>query len=237
MQTAPHIVVVEDDDTQRDLLAAVLEHQGFRVSGVRTGEELRSLLQHDAPALVMLDVQLPGEDGFSLARFVRDRAPQSGIMMVTSAVDTADRVVGLDAGADDYIVKPLELPELLARVRSVLRRVQPSCLARASATVSVGRRVLDIRRGLLLEHDGGGEGEKLAASEMSLLQVFVANPHRPLERDWLMEVTSHRERHELDRAIDLRIARLRRKVERDARRPRTIRTVRGIGYMFVPESA
>src|ERR1041385_3590064 len=122
MDSRPHIIVVEDEPTQRDQLIEYLSRQGFRVSGAENGDALRSLIGRDLPSLVMLDVGLPGEDGFALARWLRERSGHLGIIMVTAASDTVDRVVGLETGADDYIAKPFEPRELLARVKSVLRR-------------------------------------------------------------------------------------------------------------------
>jgi two-component system phosphate regulon response regulator OmpR len=154
--------------------------------------------------------------------------------MVSVAGDTIDRVAGLEAGADDYIAKPFEPRELLARVKSVLRRASATTTGEFSgAKVAMGRRVLDLERRLLLDIDGAEE--RLAPGEFNLLKLFVQNPNRPLARDWLLEVTSHREAEAFDRAIDLRIARLRRKIERDSTHPEAIRTVRGVGYMFVPK--
>ena len=179
----------------------------------------------------MLDVGLPGEDGFALARWLREKSGRVGLIMVTAAADTVDRVVGLESGADDYIAKPFEPRELLARVKSVLRRA--AGVPAEGPRVRIGRRVLDLERRILVDPDDGSE-ERLAASEFDLLKIFAENPNRPLMRDWLLEVTAHREADAFDRAIDLRITRLRRKVETDPAHPEAIRTVRGIGYMFVP---
>jgi two-component system phosphate regulon response regulator OmpR len=227
----PHIVVVEDEAVQRQMLADYLGRQNFRVSALGDGAALRRVVERELPALVMLDVGLPGEDGFALARWLREKSGRVGIIMVTAAADTVDRVVGLETGADDYIAKPFEPRELLARVKSVLRRAAgaPS----AGPRVRIGRRILDLERRVLVDPDDGGE-ERLAASEFDLLRIFAENPNRPLMRDWLLEVTAHREADPFDRAIDLRITRLRRKVEADPAHPEAIRTVRGIGYMFVP---
>jgi two-component system phosphate regulon response regulator OmpR len=181
---------------------------------------------------VLLDLGLPGEDGFSLARHLREHCPRVGIIMVTSASDTVDRVIGLETGADDYIPKPFEPRELLARIRSVLRRAGVIAVLQAGPRIRMGRRVLDLERRLLLGPDG--TEELLAASEFDLLRVFAENPNRPLARDWLLEATSHREAESFDRAIDLRITRLRRKIELGPAHPDAIRTVRGVGYMFVP---
>jgi DNA-binding response OmpR family regulator len=227
----PHIAVVEDETVQRQMLADYLERQNFRVSALGDGAALRRLVERELPALVMLDVGLPGEDGFALARWLREKSGRVGIIMVTAATDTVDRVVGLETGADDYIAKPFVPRELLARVKSVLRRVAGG--PAAGPRVRFGRRVLDLERRMLVDPDDGGE-ERLAASEFDLLKIFAENPNRPLMRDWLLEVTAHREADAFDRAIDLRITRLRRKVEIDPAHPEAIRTVRGVGYMFVP---
>jgi two-component system phosphate regulon response regulator OmpR len=231
LDSRSHIVIVEDEAVQRQMLADYLARQNFRVSALGDGAALRRLVERELPALVMLDVGLPGEDGFALARWLREKSRRVGIIMVTAATDTVDRVVGLETGADDYIAKPFEPRELLARVKSVLRRAVGAPAERLR--VRIGRRVLDLERRILVDPDDGGE-ERLAASEFDLLKIFAENPNRPLMRDWLLEVTAHREADTFDRAIDLRITRLRRKVEIDPAHPEAIRTVRGIGYMFVP---
>jgi two-component system phosphate regulon response regulator OmpR len=231
LDSRPYIVVVEDEAVQRQMLADYLARQNFRVSTLGDGAALRRLVERELPALVMLDVGLPGEDGFALARWLREKSGRVGIIMVTAAADTVDRVVGLETGADDYIANPFEPRELLARVKSVLRRAAGT--PGAGPRVRIGRRVLDLERRVLVDPDDGGE-ERLAASEFDLLKIFAENPNRPLMRDWLLEVTAHREADAFDRAIDLRITRLRRKVEADPAHPEAIRTVRGVGYMFVP---
>jgi DNA-binding response OmpR family regulator len=234
MIVSPHIIVVEDEVAQRQLLVQYLSRQGMRVTGVADGQALRREIQRDTPSLVLLDVGLQGEDGFSLIRYLREACPVAGVIMVSVASDTIDRVAGLEAGADDYISKPFEPRELLARVKSVLRRASSVSTGEFSGPrVAMGRRVLDLERRLLLDIDGAEE--RLAPGEFNLLKLFVQNPNRPLARDWLLEVTSHREAEAFDRAIDLRIARLRRKIERDSAHPEAIRTVRGVGYMFVPK--
>jgi len=227
----PHIVVIEDEAVQRQLLADYLARQNFRVTALGDGAALRRLVERELPALVMLDIGLPGEDGFALARWLRERSGRVGIIMVTAASDTIDRVVGLETGADDYIAKPFEPRELLARVKSVLRRAAGAPVE--GPRIRIGRRVLDLERRILFDPAMGNE-ERLTASEFDLLKIFAENPNRPLMRDWLLEVTAHREADAFDRAIDLRITRLRRKVEIDPAHPEAIRTVRGVGYMFVP---
>ena len=234
MDNGPHIVVVEDEATQRKLLVDYLVRQKFRVTGVDGGIALRKLVERELPALVLLDVGLPGEDGFALARWLREKSGRIGIVMVTVASDTVDRVVGLETGADDYIAKPFEPRELLARVKSVLRRVTGAAVT-AGPRVRMGRRVLDLEKRVLVDPTNSSE-ETLTASEFDLLKVFAENPNRPLQRDWLLEVTAHRDMEAFDRAIDLRITRLRRKIEFDPAHPNAIRTVRGVGYMFVPST-
>ena len=231
MDPRPYVVFVEDEAVQRELLADYLARQNFRVAALADGAALRRLVAQELPGLVMLDVGLPGEDGFALARWLREKSGRVGIIMVTAASDTVDRVVGLESGADDYIAKPFEPRELLARVKSVLRRA--GRVPAEGPRVRIGRRVLDLERRLLIDPADGSE-ERLAASEFDLLKIFAENPNRPLMRDWLLEVTAHREAEAFDRAIDLRITRLRRKVEIDPAHPEALRTVRGVGYMFVP---
>jgi DNA-binding response OmpR family regulator len=232
VDSRPHIAVVDDDAMQRQLLADYFGGQNFRVSAVDGGAALRRLVEREPPALVLLDVRLPGEDGFALARWLRENSRRIGIIMVSTAGQPVDRVVGLETGADDYVAKPFEPRELLARVKSVLRRVS---IAQAGdcTRVRMGRWVLDLGRRVLID-PGSGEEDTLTASEFDLLKVFAENPNRPLGRDWLLEVIAHREMGAFDRAIDLRITRLRRKIERDPSHPEAIRTVRGVGYMFVP---
>ena len=233
MEPRPHIIVVEDEPAQRHLLVDYLVRQNFRVSGVSGGAELRKLVARERPALVLLDVGLPDEDGFAIARWLRESSAQIGIIMVTAASDIVDRVVGLEIGADDYIAKPFEPRELLARVKSVLRRTINAAPPSAGPRIRMGSRVLDLEKRVLVDPANGQE-EALTASEFDLLRVFAEHPNKPLLRDWLLEVTAHREMEPFDRAIDLRITRLRRKIEVDPAHPSAIRTVRGMGYMFVP---
>ena len=232
MDKRQHIVVVEDEPAQRQLLLDYLSKQGYRVTGFESGVGLRRMVERELPALVLLDVGLPGEDGFAIARWLREKSGKVCIIMVTAAGDTVDRVVGLETGADDYIPKPFDPRELLARIKSVLRRAGGAVSTTAGSRVRMGRRVLDMEKRILVDADG--VEETLAASEFDLLKLFAENPNRPLARDWLLETVGHREMEVFDRAIDLRITRLRRKIEKDAAHPEAIRTVRGVGYMFVP---
>lgn len=229
----PHVIVVEDEMSQRETLIDYLDSNGFRTSGADSGQALRRLVEKDPPALVLLDLRLPGgEDGFALARFLRERSRKLGIIMVTASDDTIDQVVGLETGADDYIAKPYEARALLARVKAVLRRAGGEAMAADRPRVRIGRCMLDLQTRALTALDGTTIA--LRAGEFELLKLFAENPNRPLSRDWLLETTSHRELEAFDRAIDIRILRLRRKVEADPTHPTCIRTVRGAGYMFVP---
>jgi two-component system phosphate regulon response regulator OmpR len=229
----PHVIVVEDEAFQRETLVEYLDGNGYRTSGVEAGAALRKLVEKDPPALVLLDLRLPGgEDGFALARWLRERSGKLGIIMVTASGDTINRVVGLETGADDYIAKPFEPRELLARVKALLRRVGGSAAAARTPRVRMGRCMLDLEARTLTTLSG--EDVPLRAGEFELLKLLAENPNRALTRDWLLETISHREMDVFDRAIDIRILRLRRKVEADPARPTSIRTVRGAGYMFVP---
>jgi DNA-binding response OmpR family regulator len=231
MDHRPHIVVVEDEADQREWMVEDLSRHNLRVSGAESGAELRRLVERDTPAVVLLDIRLSGENGLALARWLRETRSGVGIIMATGVSETVDRVVGLEIGADDYISKPFDPRELLARVRSLLRRVKGDADTRAGPRVAMARRVLDLEKGVLVDPETGGE-EALTAGEFYLLRLFAENPNTPLHRDWLPEVTSHREMEQFDRAIDLRITRLRRKIEIDPSHPEAIRTVRGVGYMF-----
>ena len=199
-----------------------------------------------APDLCVLDVNLPGEDGLSLVGRLRATRPGIGIVMLTAAGDTVDRVVGLECGADDDVAKPFDPRERLARLRAVLRRARPGQPVAASmagpapthaglalAQMRVGAAMFDDARGALIGADG--REDRLAATELALLRLLVENPRRPLHRDWLLERTAPEDGEEpLERAMDLRILRLRRKPESNPARPEVIRTVRGVGYVYVP---
>jgi two-component system phosphate regulon response regulator OmpR len=228
------IVLVEDEPFQRQVVTDYLAQNGLRPTALASGGELKRLAQQSMPDLALLDVHLgEAEDGFALARWLRARSSRVGIIMLTAATDTIDRVLGLESGADDYIPKPFEPRELLARVRAVLRRAgdaptRPAALSQ----VRVGTAMLDLDRRVLILADGSEDD--LAASEFDLLRLMVENPNRPLARDWLLEATSHREADAFDRAIDNRVMRLRRKLEADPAKPEAIRSVRGVGYMYVP---
>jgi len=229
----PSVLLVEDDPFQRKAAETYLAHHDLKVIAVANGAQMRHQVSRAMPDLALLDVQLPGQDdGFVLARWLRESSARVGIIMLTAAGDPVDKVLGLDSGADDYIAKPYEPRELVARCKSVLRRSVNKTMPTRIERVRMGRYMLDFARRTL--HDDSGNDVPVTASEFDILKIFAENPNRPLSRDWLLETTSHRARDPFDRAIDLRITRIRRKIEPLPEKPAVIRTVRGIGYMFVP---
>ncbi|WP_260291757.1 response regulator [Sedimenticola hydrogenitrophicus] len=232
------LLVVDDDTQVREMLVDYLSSQGYRVLGAADGESMRALLQSETPALVLLDITLPGEDGLSLARYLRERH-DTGIIMVTASGEVIDRIIGLEIGADDYVAKPFDTRELLARIKSVLRRARPAVAPTVPAAepeqIRIGpcRLHLDSRR----LFDADGMEIALTSMEFDLLRIFGTRPNRVLSRDQILNLTQNRDWDPYDRSIDIRIARLRRKIEPDPSKPQVIRTVRGAGYMFVPTAA
>jgi two-component system phosphate regulon response regulator OmpR len=229
--------VVDDDATVRETLVEYLTLRGFAVSAADSGASLRRILARKPAAVVLLDINMPGEDGLSLARFLRSQG-KVGILMVSAAGEPVDRVVGLEMGADDYIAKPFDLREVLARVKSVLRRVEAAASAPAAeaddvpAPLRFGRFVLNLGARRLLVDDG--REIPLTSMEFDLLKALVTHPNKVLSRDQLLTLAHNRDWDPFDRSIDIRITRLRRKIEADPAKPQLIKTVRGAGYMFVP---
>ena len=229
----PSVLLVEDDAFQRKAAETYLTNHDLRVIAVENGAQMRRQVSRAMPDLVLLDIQLPGQDdGFALARWLRESSTRVGIIMLTAAGDSVDKVLGLESGADDYVSKPYEPRELLARCKSVLRRSTHKATPSLIERVRMGRHTLDLSKREL--HDVGGNDVPVTPGEFDILKIFAENPNRPLSRDWLLETTSHRTRDPFDRAIDLRITRIRRKIEPAPEKPTVIRTVRGVGYMFVP---
>ena len=227
------VLIVEDDRQVRETVADYLQSHGYDVVQAGDGAAMRAALRSQVPELVLLDVRLPGEDGLALARWLREHH-EVAIIMVTAAGEVIDRVVGLEVGADDYIGKPFDLRELLARIKSVLRRAhKPTVAAAPSRRVSFGPCTLDLDRHQLIGRDG--EEIPLTGMEFDLLRAFAEHPNRVLSRDQLLTLTRNREWEPFDRSIDIRIARLRRKIELDPDKPKTIKTVRGSGYIFIPK--
>ncbi|NJN40388.1 MAG: response regulator [Gammaproteobacteria bacterium] len=220
------------------MIVEYLTGHGYAVAQAENGAAMRAAIATQVPDAVMLDVNLGGEDGLSLARWLREHH-DVGIIMVTAAGDVVDRVVGLEVGADDYVAKPFDPRELLARLKSVLRRTQsrsasgaPTVKQATDRKVSVGRHVLDLAGHRLLAEDG--QEVSLTSMEFDLLRVFTEHPNQVLSRDQLLNHTRNRDWEPFDRSIDIRIARLRKKVERDPDHPQLIKTIRGAGYMYVP---
>ena len=232
------IIVVDDEPEIRSILAEYLGGHGFVVRAAAGGAELRQLLAEAPADIVILDIAMPGEDGLTLARFLRGRNGGVGIVMLTAAGELVDRVVGLELGADDYITKPFDLREVLARVRSLARRLAgaPARAERPAELqpheIRVGRRILDTSSRRLREPDG--TEIPLTAMEFDLLHALASRPNRVLTRDQLLDLAHGRDPEPFDRSIDIRIARIRRKVEDNPAKPSVIKTVRGIGYVFTP---
>ena len=237
MTTPDHILLVDDDDLLRKRLAAYLESQGFRVRVARDGEGMRRAMSDEPPDLAIVDLVMPGEDGLSLTRHVRENY-SCGIIILTGKGEPVDRIIGLEMGADDYIAKPFELRELLARVRSVLRRTAaaapPAETSEAtSATLSFAGWQLDLGARRLTSP--AGEDIHLTNAEFRILETFVTSPKRVLDRDRLMEAAGDRDWQPYDRSIDLHISHLRRKIEPDPKKPSLIQTMRGAGYIFTAD--
>jgi DNA-binding response OmpR family regulator len=232
--SAGRVLVVDDDPAITTMLAEYLAENGYEVAKAANGAQMRAALDLAVPDVVLLDVGLPGEDGLSLARYLRERYTL-GIIMVTGAGDVVDRVIGLEVGADDYIAKPFDPRELRARLKSVLRRLQPLPERKGGSKgqrIPIGRCQLDLRSHQL--SDAQGRDIPLTAMEFDLLKAFADHPNQVLSRDRLLTLTRNRQWEPFDRSIDIRITRLRRKVEDDPDHPRVIKTVRGAGYLFVP---
>ncbi|MFG6488584.1 winged helix-turn-helix domain-containing protein [Roseateles sp. BYS78W] len=241
----PHVAVLDDEVDITQLLATYLGVQGFRVSQVHSGRALLELMASDPPALVLLDLGLPGEDGFVIARQLREHW-RCGLVIVTGRGDAIDKVVGLEIGADDYVTKPFDLRELLARVKAVLRRILPAEAPPAAAPPPLPPQAdlsklrfagweLDTAARRLV--DTAGTEVVLTTGEFELLQVLARHGGRVLSRDFLLEQTRGREAAPFDRTIDVLIGRLRKKLGDNAAEPQLIKAVRGAGYLFVPSVA
>ena len=233
---ALHVLIVDDEPRIRTMVRRYLVEEGLQVSEAGDGTAMRAALERDRIDLVLLDLVMPGEDGLSLAREIR-RGSDVPIIMVTGKGDLIDRVVGLEAGADDYIAKPFHLREVLARIRTVSRRARaptpeaPRAAAEPAAEVLAfdGWR-LDLPRRAL--RSPAGDDVALSAAEFELLRAFALNPNRVLSRDQLMDLAKGRDWAAYDRTVDTQVMRLRKKVEADPANPVLIKTVRGAGYLF-----
>jgi len=250
VNSAAHIAIVDDEPDITALLANYLQSQGYRVTALHNGRALMALMTVDAPALVLLDLGLPGEDGFSIARQLREHW-RCGLVIVTGRGDAVDKVVGLEVGADDYVTKPFDLRELLARIKAVLRRMTPADAAAPAGAGGAGASgaaggsggaarasfgfagwQLDTAARRLV--DPQGRTVPLTGGEFDLLSAFARHSGRVLSRDFLLEQTRGREAAPFDRTIDVQVGRLRKKLELDSDDPQIIKSVRGAGYIFVP---
>jgi len=234
MDNSPHILIVDDDREIRDLLGRFLQKHGCRVTTARDGREMRAALDDWSIDLVGLDLMLPGEDGLTLCREWRARS-KIPVIMLTAMGEETDRIVGLEMGADDYVPKPFNPRELLARIRAVLRRAGERAEARPMAegqTIRFAGWTLDFARRRLESPEG--TVVSLTTGEFELLVAFVDHPQRVLSRDQLLDFTQGREAAPFDRSVDIQVSRLRRKIETDSATPELIKTVRSGGYMFTP---
>jgi DNA-binding response OmpR family regulator len=240
MTQSQHIMIVDDEAPAREMVGDYLKMHGFTVTLCDGGKSLRTAIEGSMPDLVVLDLNMPEEDGLSIIRDLKSRI-NVPVIMLTATASPIDRVVGLELGADDYVAKPCELRELMARIRSVLRRSAPmkaaapetaAAKAAKDQLVRFGTKWLDLEAQAL--RDDEGNEHPLTASEFGLLKVFAANPKRVLSRERLLELANARDAEAFDRAVDLRIMRIRRKIEPDPTKPAVIRTIRGGGYLFSP---
>jgi len=229
---APHILVVDDDSQIRELLAEYLAESGLRVSTAATGKQMTQILTDEAVDLVVLDLRLAGEDGMAIARSLREQSAIP-IVMLTGVREEADRVMGLELGADDYLTKPFSPRELLARIRTVLRRTKSAAPSTARSEIRAyrfGEFELNLRTRRLKPRDG--RHIALTNGEFNLLAALLAAPERILTRDQLLEASRVYDNEVYDRAIDIQVLRLRRKIEQDPSQPKFIVTERGVGYIF-----
>lgn len=240
MTSGPQVLVVDDEPELRALLSTYLGRNGLEVAVAADAAQARELVAKRVPDAVVLDVNMPGENGLSLARWLRETHPAMGILMLTSLADSVDRVVGLELGADDYVPKPFELRELLARVRALLRRSQRGPVAANTHAQDAAPHTCVRFQGFELDldqrqlRDPSGAVVALTAAEFDLLALLARQPNRPLTRDQIMEHAHHRGWEVFDRSIDLRVMRLRRKIERQPDKPQLIKTIRNVGYVFTP---
>lgn len=229
------ILIVDDEPDVRDVLVEYFVSHGYAVMGAESAGVAKTMAAEHSIDLALVDIHMPGEDGLSLARHLRERYAKIAIVMLTSAAMVVDRIVGLEMGADDYVPKPFDPRELLARVKSVLRRTSSAARAElGAARVRIGRCVLDIAAHRLTNEKGGEVA--MSPLEFDLLKALAEHPNRALSRERILSL-NQRDWDPFDRSVDLRIMRLRKKIEPDPDHPRFIRTIRNEGYIFVPDGA
>lgn len=227
------ILIVDDEPDVRDVLEEYFVAQGYAALCAASASAAREIVAGNPVDVALLDISMPGEDGLSLARYLREHYARIAIVMLTSADTVVDRIVGLEMGADDYVSKPFDPRELLARVKSVLRRTSlAACADLGAARVRVGRCVVDLDAHRLT--DEAANDVPMSPLEFDLLKALVESPHRPLSRERILNLSQQRDMDPFDRSVDLRVMRLRKKIEPDPEHPRFIRTVRNAGYVFVP---
>ena len=230
------ILIVDDEPEVRAVLEEYFVAHGYAALCAESAGAARLLVAKHPIDLALVDIHMPGEDGLSLARHLRERYAKLAIVMLTSAGTVVDRIVGLEMGADDYIPKPFDPRELVARVKSVLRRTSSAGRADiGAARVRIGRCVLDIAAHRLT--DEKGEEVPMSPLEFDLLKALAEHPNRALSREHILNLNKQRDWDPFDRSVDLRIMRLRKKIEPDPEHPRFIRTIRNEGYLFVPDGA
>jgi two-component system phosphate regulon response regulator OmpR len=236
----PLVLICDDEADLREMLAEYLGKRGFRVREAANAAELRAAIEVERPDAILLDINMPGEDGLSTLRSLAAQTGAPPVIMLTAAGEVVDRVVGLELGADDYLAKPVDLRELSARIKAVLRRRAPSAsTAENPALPELGRSLfpfgkawLDLEAARLT--DAEGHEIPLTAMEYNLLKLFAKNRGRVLNRDQILEGAHDRSWDPFDRSIDIRISRIRRKIEANPQKPEVIRTVRGVGYIYDP---
>jgi len=235
MSERPHRLLIVDDDARlRDLLNRYLSEQGFEVKTVADSEQMKRAQSREHFDLIVLDLMLPGEDGLAICRRLRGTGDKTPVVMLTAKGDEIDRIVGLEMGADDYLPKPFNPRELLARIQAVLRRQgnTPPGAPAAQEIIRFGEVEIDLSA-RTLKHKG--ESQMLTTGEFAVLHVLLQHPRQPLSRDKLMTLARGREQGPFDRAIDVQISRLRKLIEPDPAKPRYLQTVWGFGYVFVPD--
>jgi two-component system, OmpR family, response regulator len=235
MEHADHILIVDDDREIRELVSGYLQKNGLRVTVAADGRQMRSFLEADRVDLIVLDVMMPGDDGLVLCRELRaGKHKSTPVLMLTARSDETDRIIGLEMGADDYLIKPFAARELLARINAILRRTRmlpPNLqVTEVGQLLTFGAWQLDTTMRHLLDQDGTAVA--LSGAEYRLLRVFLDHPQRVLSRDQLLNLTQGREAELFDRSIDLLVSRLRQRLRDDAREPAYIKTVRAEGYVL-----
>jgi two-component system phosphate regulon response regulator OmpR len=227
------ILIVDDEPDVREVLEEYFVRHGYAAIGAESAGAAREIAARHPVDLALVDIHMPGEDGLSLARHLRERYARIAIVMLTSAAAVVDRIVGLEMGADDYVPKPFDPRELLARVKSVLRRTSSARRADLGAgRVRMGRCVLDLAAHRLTDKSGGEVA--MSPLEFELLKAFAEHPNQPLSRERILSLSQQRDWEPFDRSVDLRVMRLRKKIEPDPEHPQCIRTIRNEGYIFVP---